>query len=306
MRLSQDNGFVEVVGFCVIRRALLGLVLCSKNELWGRLGSDIMVVAVFFDLGDTLVRLKASIWLVAAEKILCHRAGLPAHKREIASFAAKLDSANRAGLVKMAEWDLSSVQTDSMEQLFWKEYYSQMLTDLHLSFPTRDAVDYLSFATVSPDAFEVFADVEPVLLHLKARGTVIGLISNVFPSATRIIARHNLSRYLEPVVLSYVTGCRKPDPEIYELALHKANVVPDRALFVDDRTAFLRGASSVGMKAALIDRSGAVAYNDWSGNRLSSLHEVFRYVRTGNSPTKSIYRQFGSRHENLVRGLATK
>lgn len=265
-----------------------------------------MTNAVFFDLGDTLVRLKASVWYVAAEKILCHRAEPPACKREIASLAAVIETANRSGLVKMAEWDLSSVRTDSMEKLFWKKYYSQMLTDMYLALPTCHAVDYLTSATVSPDAFEVFADVKPVLLHLKARGTAIGLISNAFPSAARIIARHDLGRYLDPVELSYVTGNRKPDPEIYEVALHKANVLPDRALFVDDRTAFLRGASSVGMKAALIDRSGVVADKDWSGYRLSSLHEVLRYVGAAKSSSKSNYRQLSSCHANLVRGLAMK
>jgi putative hydrolase of the HAD superfamily len=50
-------------------------------------------------------------------------------------------------------------------------------------------------------------------------------------------------------VLSYETGLRKPDPEIYRLALQRAGVRPETAVYVDDRPELVEAGRSIGLTA---------------------------------------------------------
>ncbi len=51
-------------------------------------------------------------------------------------------------------------------------------------------------------------------------------------------------------ILSYEVGVMKPDPEIYRIALRKAGVEAEEAIFIDDIMGHVRGAQSVGISAA--------------------------------------------------------
>jgi FMN phosphatase YigB (HAD superfamily) len=51
----------------------------------------------------------------------------------------------------------------------------------------------------------------------------------------------------DKVVYSHVVGFMKPDPRIYEEALHLSGADPERTLFVDDRKENIRGAATLGI-----------------------------------------------------------
>jgi putative hydrolase of the HAD superfamily len=53
----------------------------------------------------------------------------------------------------------------------------------------------------------------------------------------------------ELVVDSAFVGCRKPEPEIYEITLERLGVEPQRCLFVDDVEANCDGARALGLTA---------------------------------------------------------
>jgi putative hydrolase of the HAD superfamily len=53
----------------------------------------------------------------------------------------------------------------------------------------------------------------------------------------------------ELVIDSAFVGCRKPEPEIYEITLESLGVEPERCLFVDDVEANCDGARALGLTA---------------------------------------------------------
>jgi HAD superfamily hydrolase (TIGR01549 family) len=77
----------------------------------------------------------------------------------------------------------------------------------------------------------------------------LGLVTNG-PSRTQRpkIERFRLIDYLDLLIVSEEVGVAKPDPAIFQIALHQLDVEPGEALFVGDSPEFdLRGAAAAGM-----------------------------------------------------------
>ena len=94
-----------------------------------------------------------------------------------------------------------------------------------------------------------------LLDSLRARGLKVGLVSNTFDPPWllhRDLEDMGLSERLDTAVFSSEVGRRKPDPLIFETALERLGVGPERALFVGDRRyEDVRGAAELGMRTVL-------------------------------------------------------
>ncbi len=55
--------------------------------------------------------------------------------------------------------------------------------------------------------------------------------------------------HFDSVTISAEEGVMKPDPRIFEIALARAGVLPEEAVFVDDFAANVEGARRVGLRA---------------------------------------------------------
>ena len=91
--------------------------------------------------------------------------------------------------------------------------------------------------------------VRPQLVELAAalRGRVrVGLLSNAGP-VLRHVAAGQLPLF-DDVVISAEVGCRKPEPEIYRLALRRLGAEPEETLFVDDTERNLLAARELGIR----------------------------------------------------------
>jgi epoxide hydrolase-like predicted phosphatase len=62
-----------------------------------------------------------------------------------------------------------------------------------------------------------------------------------------------LSRYFDVIVESYKVGIRKPDPLIYELAVHQLRVKANECIFLDDLGINLKPARQLGMFTIKVD-----------------------------------------------------
>jgi putative hydrolase of the HAD superfamily len=103
--------------------------------------------------------------------------------------------------------------------------------------------------------FVIFDDVIEVLTQLKARGLILGLITNARQEMLTIYRELGLDKYLDFVATSEEAGSEKPDPGIFQLALEKAGVEADAAVHVGDQYEMdILGANAAGMRAVLIDR----------------------------------------------------
>ena len=108
----------------------------------------------------------------------------------------------------------------------------------------------------SETGVELWEDSLPVVRELRARGTKTALISNCSHSTRPIVDRLGLGREFDEILLSFEVGAHKPDPVIYREALRRlGDVVPERAVFVDDQPAYCDGAAALGIGTFLIDRA---------------------------------------------------
>lgn len=80
----------------------------------------------------------------------------------------------------------------------------------------------------------------------------IGLLSNfVFEWLDPILRQNDLYPLFDSTVISSQVRMIKPEPEIFELACTKLNVLPSEAIFVDDRQMHVDGANRVGLRGVL-------------------------------------------------------
>ena len=94
----------------------------------------------------------------------------------------------------------------------------------------------------------VSKEILDVLQILKSRDIKIGLISNADIIDCKYWSKSSLFQYFDDAVFSCNVGLLKPDKQIYELAMHHLNVLPEQCLFVGDGGSNeLYGAKSAGM-----------------------------------------------------------
>jgi putative hydrolase of the HAD superfamily len=105
------------------------------------------------------------------------------------------------------------------------------------------------------DAWQVFPDVEDTLREARSRGLRVGIISNWDERLRPLLDEIGLALYFDSMTISCEIGVEKPDPRIFQAALHAAGVPVKQAVHVGDSdTADVRGAEAVGMTAVLLNR----------------------------------------------------
>ncbi len=82
----------------------------------------------------------------------------------------------------------------------------------------------------------------------------IGLISNTPRENTeQFLFKSGLDKLFDALILSYEVKFRKPDSRIYQLAVKKLGLKPEKILFIDDHQKSLDGAVEVGMQVLLYE-----------------------------------------------------
>jgi epoxide hydrolase-like predicted phosphatase len=107
---------------------------------------------------------------------------------------------------------------------------------------------------VSPERLtaRLFATVEPVepmfaaVAAARRGGIRTGLISNSWGDASGYLT-DRFDQLFDMLVISGEEGVRKPNPEIYALAIERLGVPPDQIVFVDDIGGNLKPARALGM-----------------------------------------------------------
>ncbi len=121
-----------------------------------------------------------------------------------------------------------------------------------------------------------------VVVELHRRGYVLGIISNVITTQEipDWIEADGFSPYFKSVVLSSVTGKRKPDPSLYLEAAARAGVEPARCAYVGDnlkRDVTGTRQAGFGMAVILLDPAGDKEKDDLTNeNRPDVIIHQFR------------------------------
>jgi putative hydrolase of the HAD superfamily len=96
----------------------------------------------------------------------------------------------------------------------------------------------------------------PLLSHLNEHKITTALISNFdHPRHVHdLIRKTGMDRHFSAVIVSGDHGIRKPDPELFRLALKKTGMAPAETLYIGDSEEDIVGANRAGLIPVLIDR----------------------------------------------------
>lgn len=211
------------------------------------------IQAVFFDLGDTLVCISPD----TLEKICKYIGEIRENPLIIEDYRNSfLNEWNKPSRLS----DTESVKginanSDNSERQYWKNFFESLLPSLGISSCQPELVKWLISVYTDPQYFVCFDDVHNVLSELKNKGLTLGIISNAFPSAEKIIDHLNLRQYFKYIFLSFELPYAKPETRIYQFAAEKTGTQIKDILFVDDRLNFVKGAQKASMNALLIERN---------------------------------------------------
>jgi putative hydrolase of the HAD superfamily len=205
--------------------------------------------AVFFDVGGTLIRVHPSVGDVYAT-----------HARNF-GFSGTPDELNE---VFRSQWrkmggieSLGNKSGPEAEEKFWKDLVFEVFKPLG---GLNRFDEYFKLI------FEVFRDGSNWKIHedviesqifekLKARGIILGIISNWDSRLNSTLENLKLADYFKFILSSAVVGSAKPDNKIFEEAIRLSGVKPNEACHIGDEVKTdIVGARNAGIHGILLDR----------------------------------------------------
>lgn len=119
-----------------------------------------------------------------------------------------------------------------------------------------------------------------VLITLKQNSIKTGLISNWDSTSRDVLKQNNLYDLLDEIVISSEIGYSKPEKEIFDFALKKANIKSDECLFVGDNYYDdIVGSSKVNMQSLLINPYERIGIEELNYNHvISNISELPKFI----------------------------
>jgi putative hydrolase of the HAD superfamily len=129
-------------------------------------------------------------------------------------------------------------------KLSLEEYLNRVVFYQPRSFSQEEFKEFM-FSGSQP-----FPDMIDFVCALKARyGLKLAAVSNEGRELTvHRIQKYQLSRFLDFYISSCFVHFRKPDEDIYRMALDIAQVQPERVIYIDDRNLFVEVAEGLGIR----------------------------------------------------------
>jgi putative hydrolase of the HAD superfamily len=207
------------------------------------------IQVVFFDAGGTLFEVNGSVGEIYSR--FARRYGID-REPEILT-AAFLRSFREQPPLAFPR-GTPEIELQGLERDWWRRLVIDVVSD----FPQFD--DFFNAVYEyfrGREAWVMFDDVIPTLAALKERGLRLGIISNYDSRIDDLLRVFEIESYFDGIHVSSRIGAAKPDGEIFRTALSYHRVEPQNALHVGDSLRDdIEGATAVGLRAVLIDRSG--------------------------------------------------
>jgi putative hydrolase of the HAD superfamily len=214
------------------------------------------VVAVFFDVGGTLVYSSRGHIDLVHEAL--RRIGYNVSRDEV----ARANDLARQAVARRRRRHAARIDTRLATRM-WLDHLAETLTlDL-----TGDALEAELAAAVGeiesrgrvrldPDALALLGDLRRSHLRL-------GVISNWTADLPEYLAKHGLAHFFDVVIASEAVGSAKPHREIFLRGLAALGCEPGNAVHVgDDYWTDVVGARGLGMWPVLLDRTGEDPHDD--------------------------------------------
>ncbi len=201
------------------------------------------ITTVFFDFGDTLAYVHPSpleIWLQLAREL-----GL---RVEMEALQGAHQEATEFFTPKIYEYK------GRMEE-FWLLFDSFILDKLGISDPDGRLAKAVYRGFQEDRWIHLYPETREALEALRKNGYQLGMISNNTDDLLRRLKQLDLEKYFDSVTYSQEAGAEKPNPLIFQLALKRAQCVPQEAVHVGNSYEHdVVGAQAAGITPILIDR----------------------------------------------------
>lgn len=165
---------------------------------------------------------------------------------------------------------------------FWIGYYANLLRPFVAEHDEQRL--FLLAKSVAEEfdkhtSWQTYPDVLPTLQALKAKNYTLGVISDWGIALGPILSKLNLTQYFDCLLVSAVTRYAKPSPQLYDLALQRANAIADYTVHIGDSYIFdVLGARSVGITPILLDRRRYIQENSVDCLLVHSLSELLELL----------------------------
>ena len=181
-----------------------------------------MIKAIIFDLGGVLFT--------------------NGTKKFIKNLSAKYDL-NPEKVKDMVDGEIGSQYREAKitRDKFWKTVREKL--------NITESADELESAWIN--GYELIKGTKDIILELAKKHRVYYLSDNVRERIEKLNSKYKFLDLFEDGIFSHEVGVRKPNPEIYKLALKKAMVNPNEAVFIDDKSHFLEPARQIGITTFL-------------------------------------------------------
>lgn len=200
------------------------------------------ILAVTFDVGNTLIEPWPSVGHVYAEVAGAHGCG---------NFSAEeLDRRFHAAFRNHGK----AVNTRSDWSSIVDETFAGLLSEL----PSGTFFPKLYERFAQADAWRVFDDVTPTLAALRQRGLKLGVISNWDDRLRSLLESLQFTDWFDSIVLSCEVGASKPATAVFETAVQQLGMPAAAILHVGDSFEMdVEGARNAGLNAVQIERNAS-------------------------------------------------
>jgi putative hydrolase of the HAD superfamily len=210
--------------------------------------------AVFFDVGYTMLAPHPSIEDIVSAA--CAEHGTPVDRACLEQQLPHAEATLRS-LVRDNPWTWSD---DGAIEQVWRSYFTDLLTPCLAALSPDElatCAEEVRIVFEQASSYALFPDVLPVLETLHNHEITLGIISDWGISLGLILRHHDLIHYFDFAVASAAVRLAKPDPQLFQTALRRADAIPDYALHIGDSyTLDVLGARAAGITPVLLDRAG--------------------------------------------------
>lgn len=221
---------------------------------------------IFFDLDHTLWDFETNSQQVLSQLFRDHKL-----KEEYG--ISEPEFISKYAEINAAMWDRFHRNEISRDELrvsrFGKtfKFFGVYAPELENVFPEK-------YLELLPRQNRLFPDAYQVLDYLKLKYR-LHLITNGFEKVQRSKLFHAcLEPYFDVIVISEITGFKKPEPEIFQFALDHAKAKAEESVMIgDDITADIEGALNFGMDAVFFNPAGK-PYENPKAKQIKDLKEL--------------------------------
>lgn len=210
------------------------------------------IKAFFFDMDDTLIHFGGSLtkkaWYHTCERMFEKYPDLSIDTKKLAEQIIKRNEEiwSDDATIKKASKDYNGVRRLVLQ------------TAMHdVSFESEQCLEFLitEYAIIKEALVSLFPNVHNTLMQLKNNGYQLVMITNGNSEKQRgKIARFDLEKYFDTILIGGEAGVQKPDFAIYQKAMEYCNVQPNEACMVGDNYSWeVEAPSKYGLKTVWVN-----------------------------------------------------